>query len=102
MPPVEAEQVRALAEAVAAYDGVAAFSEQTLLNLTSGRQVQHLGPLLVSANSNRLDVVRDAEDDNRRMQAKRGVVSRAVSRLNELVGALTSRPRIHASPAIAA
>lgn len=42
MPPVEAEQVRALAEAVAAYDGVAAFSEQTLLNLTSGRQVQHL------------------------------------------------------------
>lgn len=47
MVAVDASAVRALARAVAEHDGVAAFSEQTLLNLGSGseRPVQHL-PLL--------------------------------------------------------
>lgn len=36
------DAVRALAATVAGHDGVAAFSEQTLLNLTSSRQVVHL------------------------------------------------------------
>lgn len=43
MPSVDPSQVRALATVVHEHDGVAAFSEQTLLNLTTpGRDVVHL------------------------------------------------------------